>query len=217
MKKSTITLLITLIMMLSLNVHAENQQELKPQDKEIWKNNNQEKDSWMDYNLDTVKFVNLYNSAVGLAYSNMSGYGLTFSKRFLNDYAISITGIIFYDENMSWKDMTKTEITRNDKAILYDLGFEIQRDILVTNKTKIYALMGASYSSEENQSQYNKYVKDEYSVGLGFGFQWFWSKHIAADFHFGYKFHNSDVEDYNKPSTERKTDLGFGLGIMYLF
>lgn len=168
--------------------------------------------------LDTEKIVNLYDNGVGLGYSTMSGYGLTFLRRFFNDYSIMLSGMITYNEKMRWSDMSKTKIEQDEKNNLYDFGIEIQRDIIKTNKTKIYAMIGSYLSTEKNKGQYSyNDVKNIISIGAGFGFQWYMARNFAGYFHFGYKFENTDAEQNNQPSIERKTTVGIGFGAMFLY
>ena len=170
------------------------------------------------FEADTEKIVNLYDNGIGLGYSTMSGYGLTFLRRFFNDYSIMLSGMISYNEKMRWSDMSKTKIEQDEKNNLYDIGIEIQRDIIKTNKTKIYAMIGSYLSTEKNKGQYSyNDVKNIISIGAGFGFQWYMARNFAGYFHFGYKFENTNKEQNNQPSVERKTTVGIGFGVMFLY
>ncbi len=172
---------------------------------------------------DTVKYPNLYDNGIGLSYSTMSGYGLTFLRRFLDDYSFMFIGFITYEEYTRWKDLSKTTIESDDKNINYDFGIEFQRDIIKSNRTKIYSMIGASYTTETKKNQYsymsdfNDIDKKIFSIGLGFGLQWYMAKNFAGYFHFGYKFQNSEAIQDSSLSVERKTTLGIGFGVLWLY
>lgn len=166
---------------------------------------------------DTEKIVNLYDNGIGLSYSTMSGYGLTYLRRFLDNFSVLFSGFITYEEYMRWTDLRKTSIERDDKNIYFDFGAELQADIIKSNKTKIYAMVGASFTTENQKDRYNNDLKDIFSVGAGFGLQWYMARNFAGYFHFGYKFQNTDSETGNSPSIERKTTIGIGFGVLLLF
>ena len=167
---------------------------------------------------DTEKLSNLYNNGIGIRYSNISGYGLSYLRRFLDDYTVCINGAITYNEYEKWTDMSKTNVEEDTKNILYNFGIEFQRDLFVTTGTKIYGLIGMYYTDDDNKGQDNSgTVNKTFSIGVGFGFQWYMGKHVAGYFHFGYKFDNIDSEENNQPSLQRQTVVGFGLGMAILF
>ena len=166
---------------------------------------------------DTEKLVNLFDSEIGLRYSNISGFGLSFSEKIFTGYYVTFSGMISYDEHQAWSDMTKSTITEDTKNILYNFGLEFQRDLFIFRNTKVYALLGGYYYVEDNKDQFNSRVTNIFTVGIGVGFKWYMDKHFAGFFHFGYKFDNSNTEDNNQPSLERKTNVGIGAGISYIF
>jgi hypothetical protein len=166
---------------------------------------------------DTTRFVNLFENSVGVRYSNISGFGLTMTRRFFEDYTIRLSGMLQYNELIKWDDMTKTREIQNQKDILYDFGIELQRDIYTTNVTKVYAFLGGYLSDDKNKDTGNELFEKTLAAGVGFGFQWYVGKHFAFDFTIGYKFDNIDTEDNGKPSVERKTGVGVGIGAQYIF
>jgi hypothetical protein len=175
-----------------------------------------EQDPWNTYAPDTEKIVNLYNNEIGIRYSNISGFGLSIGRRIFDDYAICLSGLITYDEEMRWTDMTKTTLEKDHKKNLYDFGLELQRDVFTFRNTKVYYFIGGYYSMENNKDQTE--LKDEnFTVGTGFGLEWFMDRHIASYFHFGFKFDNENKEENGKPTTIKITTYGLGAGIILLF
>jgi len=181
-------------------------------------------DTELDYfEAKQANLVNLYNNSIGLSYSNVTGYGLNYSRRFLKDYSIGIAGILHYKEKMEWETMSKDVINLDEKDILYNFGIEIQRDIFTTNKTRMYVFLGGYLSTEESKNfskqsgnaggEDNKYNK---VVGLGFGLQYYLSKHFAFNFHFAYKYDQLDYEEIGSPGLDISTGVGYGIGASVL-
>jgi hypothetical protein len=206
MKKLFLILAAVLISSASMYAQETKPPEIKPQVQK-------DEDTFPP---DTEKLVNLYDNGVGLSYSTISGYGLTFLRRFFNDYSVCLSGMITYNEYMQWSDMSKTKVVQDSKNNLYDFGLEIQRDIISSTRTKIYVMIGGYFSTEKNKDQSNDKVENIISVGTGFGFELYLGRHFAGTFHFGYKFQNTDDQG-NTPSLRKETTVGVGFGALFLF
>ena len=89
--------------------------------------------------------------------------------------------------------------------------------MITTNNTKVYALAGGYYSTDDNGNTGSGVFESRYVIGIGFGFQWYFSKNFSGSIVAGYKFDNIDKEDNGKPSVERKTFIGAGIGLSYHF
>lgn len=172
---------------------------------------------YIDNYLGTAKLSNLYNNSVGVRYSNISGYGLCMSTKFLDFYTVNISGMIQYTEYIKWNDLNKTKEIENQKDILYDFGVELRRDLITTKGTNIYALIGAYTSDFKNKDINNEKYESKYVVGIGFGLQWFFHKQFAGDLSLGYKFDNTNTQEGGQPSVERKTGIGVGIGAIFFF
>lgn len=183
-----------------------------------------ESDDFDEYEIIEENFVNLFTNSVGVTYSNVSGYGLNYRVRFLDVYSIGISGMMHYKEKMKWETMSKEVVTLDEKDILYNFGIEIQRDIFTTNKTRLYVFLGGYLGTEKSNNfrgipgsegdEENKYYK---VVGLGFGLQYYFSKYLAGNFHFAYKYDQLDTETNGSPGTEKATGVGFGIGLSVFF
>jgi hypothetical protein len=167
------------------------------------------------YNYDTLKYANLYNFSCGLKYSSISGYGINLSARLSKIFTVGFCGFITYSEYIQWQDMTKTKEIENEKDILYDFGLELRGNIITTTKTNIFVLLGGYISDDKNKNSYSEIYNKNSTVGVGFGLDWFWSSHFAADFTFGYKFDYIDMQDDGSPSINKKTNIGLGIGFSY--
>ncbi len=161
--------------------------------------------------------VNLYDNSAGLVLSSLSGSGICYTRRFFDSYAVSISTFLTYDENTRWKDMSKSAIESEHNNTFFDVGVEIQRDIIVLSETKIYVLVGGYYYSDKNVSGGVRNIEKNYTVGLGFGLQWALFKQGAGYVHFGYKFDKSDLIEGNQPSVSKETNVGLGIGVAFFF
>lgn len=162
--------------------------------------------------------VNLYDNSIGLRYSNISGYGLNYGLRIFDSYSVIVSGMILYNENTVWEDMTKANVIKDQKDILYNFGIELQRDMFYTNNTRVYALIGANYSKDDNSELLSGTEISRYAVGLGFGLEWFLHERVSLNISAGYKFDSIDkIENKVQPSIERKTGLGIGGGVTFQF
>ncbi|MCX6152799.1 MAG: hypothetical protein NT007_01430 [Candidatus Kapabacteria bacterium] len=170
---------------------------------------------------DSVKYVNCFDNSISGCYSNISGYGLSYTRRFLNSYAITFTGLSIYNESKKWEDMTKAKLTENTTNILYNFGIEIQRDIFTTNATKVFGMIGGYYSKVNDEDLKNGNDETIYAVGAGFGFQLYLSKYVSAYASIGYKLDHSDkittTNGKDSPALRNQTMVGFGTGLSFSF
>lgn len=159
----------------------------------------------------------LYDNSIGLKYSNFSGYGLNYNRRFLGDYAVSLSGMAQYYEYQQWEDMSKSKLTSDKKDINLNFGIEFQRDLIISRNTRVYALLGAGYLKTDNRdisSGTNTYT---YSAGLGFGLDWFVHERISGFFSLAYKYDNIIREAKSFPDEEQRTTIGVGVGLLFHF
>jgi hypothetical protein len=161
--------------------------------------------------------VNQFDNSVGLRYSNISGYGLNYTRRIFDYYSICFSGIIHYYEYMQWEDLSKAKTTKDRKDKLYNIGVELQRDMLATNNSRIFALIGGYYATDDNRDTGDGVFESRYVIGIGFGLQWYFHKNISGNINVGYKFDNIDKEDNGSPSVEKKTAIGAGVGLSFHF
>jgi hypothetical protein len=171
----------------------------------------------VNYFKSNEKISCLYDNSVGVRFSNFSGYGLNYTRRFLGSYAISLSGMAQYYEYQQWKDMSKAELTEDEKDIHVNYGIELQRDLIISQNTRIYALLGAGYLKIDNrdiEGGKNTYTQ---TAGLGFGLDWFVHERISGFFSLAYIYQNVKREAKTFPDEEKKTTIGVGVGLSFHF
>jgi hypothetical protein len=164
-----------------------------------------------------VKISCLYQNSVGLRYSNFSGYGLNYNRRFLGDFAVSLSGMAQYYEHQQWEDMSKSKVTSDKKDINLNFGIEFQRDLIISRNTRVYALLGGGYLKTDNRDMANGTNTYTYSAGLGFGLDWFLHERISGFFAIAYKYDNIIRESKSYPEEEKRTTIGVGVGLAFHF
>ena len=165
--------------------------------------------------------VNLYDNLVGVRYSNISGFGLSYARRFMGNYELMFTGLVHIRQSIRWQDMQKLIITSETKDVLFDFGIELKRDFISTSSTCVYGLIGAYYSDDDELnsgiSYSNEIYKKNYSFGIGLGLRVFLDKRFSANFNFGYKYDYIDILEDNAPGTDKGTYVGLGAGLDFGF
>ncbi|MBX3043063.1 MAG: hypothetical protein KIT33_02335 [Candidatus Kapabacteria bacterium] len=163
------------------------------------------------------KMSNLFDNSVGVSYSNFSGYGISFSRRFAKDYTVRITGIGTYYEVQEWKSLSKEDLTVDKKDISMNVGAEFQRDLIVSTNTRVYTMLGCSYFNIDNRNLSSGNLTIQYSAGFGFGFDLFIHENFSGFLALAYKYDYINEEISQRPKLTKKTDIGFGLGISFYF
>jgi len=170
-----------------------------------------------------------FKNSVGIRFSNITGYGISFSKRIFDNYTIKAGGIVFYDEYVKGH---KDSLIQDSKKIVYDYGFELQRDIYKTESSRVYALGGMYFSKEQDKDQqrilnyitsekelvtYTDVDFDRVAGGLGIGIEFTMHKRFGINVDFGYKFEHSNGKESGIPVEENTTTVGLGIGLSYLY
>jgi hypothetical protein len=163
--------------------------------------------------------INFLNNSIGVRFSNMTGYGLSYSRKFAGNYTFMASGIVFYDEYVKGE---KDSIIQDTKNIIYDYGFELQRDFFKSETTRVYMLGGLFFSNEENKDEWDGQVsidekREIIGCGLGLGVEFLIKSRFALNVDFGYKFESEDGKENGIPYESRKTLLGLGLGLSYKY
>ena len=107
-----------------------------------------------------VNNVNIYDNALGLRYSQISGKGISYTRNIGSFLASVLTGMIQHNEKIQWKDMTKTEKTYESSDILYNYGIELSYDMFTTNTSKLCAILGLSKGKDSNNSNNVKNIEE---------------------------------------------------------
>lgn len=163
------------------------------------------------------KISNLFDNSVGVRFTNFSGYGISYTRKFATDYTVAIVGLARYYEEKQWKNLSKENLMRDNKDISMNFGVEFQRDLFVSTNTRIYALIGGSYTNMDTRNLESGDFELQYSIGFGFGLDWFIHENVSGFFTLAYKYDNINIEEYNVPKLIKKTDIGFGLGMNFHF
>lgn len=163
------------------------------------------------------KLTNVNPNSIYLKYSTISGQGIGIARYFYG-FTVVFTGMIQYNENITWEDMSKTKVTYENSKINYNYGFELQYIIVETNTTNIFSFVGVNKGKETNKEfGLNNSNKSYYALGGGFGLQWFVHQSFNFELAFGYKYDDIETINNSSFSVERKTGIGAGFGIRYNF
>ena len=166
-----------------------------------------------------------FSNAIGFRYSDISGYGLSYQRFFLKDYAVKLSVFFYYYEFMRGDGPDYEEEEKNTR---YNLGIELQRTIIHHDNIRVFAFAGGFYDNQEEKEVENGLVSIDESTesvtgGLGCGIEYILQKHFILHLECGYKFKNEEGDEYNqeekvfKPTTLKETTLGFGIGASYSF
>ncbi len=163
-------------------------------------------------------------NSIGVKFSNISGYGLSFSKRLFDNYNVKFCGIVFYDEYVKG---FKDSLLEDSKNINYDYGIELQRDVFKSESTRVYALGGIFVSKSQDREKERSYTGlmitntdddfDKLTGGIGVGVEFVTKKKLAFNIDIGYRFEHSDGKESGIPVEENNTMVGLGIGISYLY
>ena len=159
-------------------------------------------------------------NSIGIRYSGISGYGLSMQRRIFDNYTFKFTGLIHYSEYVKGEP---GNILEDRKNILYDYGFELQRDIFKSDGMRASAIGGIYFSNQEKKDEENgvphgeNKTEDKIAGGIGVSLEFYVKDKISVNFDFGYIFVNTEGEEEDIPVKENKTQLGLGIGLSYLF
>lgn len=157
-----------------------------------------------------------YSNFIGTKASNISGYGIYYSKLISENNRLQAMGLIYYYE------YAKEEEKRT--IINYDIGLEIQRFIYNGEKMRSYILAGGYYyfdDDTETITNKTQVTNHSYNVGIGLGFEFYYKK-LVFNIDLGYKFFEDNLKTYvnniyQYPELKRTTKVGAGIGIGFMF
>jgi hypothetical protein len=155
-------------------------------------------------------------NTIGIKYSNISGYGIYYNREITENFKLQIMGLVYYLYGL--KDNIE------HKNLNYDIGLEIQRNILKGQSTRLYFLVGAYYYLDDDKYEGNGTkdykINHSYNVGVGFAGEYYYHRFIIS-LDVGYKFFEDrweithDAQQY--PEIKRVTKRGLGIGIGFMF
>lgn len=157
-----------------------------------------------------------YSNFIGTKASNISGYGIYYSKLLSQNYRLQAMGLIYYYQYS--KEAEERTI------IDYDIGLEIQRFIYNGEKMRSYILAGGYYyfdDDTETDTEKTQITTHSYNVGVGLGFEFYYKK-LVFNIDLGYKFFEDNLKTYvndvyQYPELERTTKIGAGIGLGFMF
>lgn len=158
-----------------------------------------------------------YKNSAGLKASNISGYGLYYSRKLGQDFRLQLMGVAYYYER------TKSEDTRT--IINYDIGIELHRYVYKTGSTGVFWLAGGYYYNDDDTDDgpdlKTQSITNSYNIGTGLGVE-FYHGHFIYNFDIGYKFFEDDIDtfkngDFSYNELKRVTKIGAGIGTGFLF
>ena len=128
-----------------------------------------------------------FHHQIGLSVSTFAGSGLTYVHYFANKYAFRIAGFAFYksgDNQREWD---------------YDIGCEFQRNLIVTLRTRLFALVGLQRHYDFNREKFTNNFQPEprkffteqensqNAIGAGVGIEGYFLERIAVYLSIGEK------------------------------
>lgn len=161
-------------------------------------------------------FYQDYSNFIGTKASNLSGYGIYYSKCISENYRLQGMGIVYYYE-LSKENEKRTIIN-------YDIGLELQRFIYDGKNMRTYILAGGYYyfdDDTETKADKTQVINHSYNIGVGLGFEFYYKK-LVFNIDLGYKFFEDNLKtyingDYQYPTLERTTKVGAGIGVGFMF
>jgi hypothetical protein len=106
---------------------------------------------------DTLCEMNIGNTiyGLGLNFSPVSGYGVAAKAHFASRFSLMATGYV----------------TKTSGETFYNYGLELQYDLLVRDRARLFLLAGASHYYDENLDFTNGPQNSTDHLGVGFGFE----------------------------------------------
>ncbi|MCK4981053.1 MAG: hypothetical protein KAS62_11705 [Candidatus Delongbacteria bacterium] len=156
------------------------------------------------------------NNFIGFKASNISGYGLYYSKTLTEYYRLQGMGIAYYYK--------RSKGSESRVIINYDIGLEIQRFVYIGEIMRAYILAGGYYYFDDDTEKLlveTQVINHSYNIGIGLGFE-FYYKRLVFNIDLGYKFFEDNLktyidDEYQYPELERTTKVGAGLGMGFMF
>ncbi len=173
--------------------------------------------------VEDTKFLN----AVGMRYSNFSGYGPYYERYFLEHYSVKLTGLLYYYEYVNGEE---PNVLQDDKNIFYTAGIQLKRDLFEINNFSAYALIGASYLNDHDKEENIENVEESRDTkttkwigGIGIGVTAVFKERFVIELEAGYKLINKiatsgdDPVEFNSSNDFSKSQFGIGIGAGFIF
>jgi len=152
---------------------------------------------------------------IGVSYSGISAYGLTYQANINDLFRLSITTFVSLDSYYS------------DNYVDYNYGFQLQKTIAGDNTSYAYVFAGGGISNYNFTDSDNIYLRTEIAstYGLGLGGSVRFLSNFSLDLELGYGYCNTETiflesNPFNPSNIyDPRIRIGttFGVGIYYLF
>jgi hypothetical protein len=173
------------------------------------------------------------SSEIGIRYSNLTGYGVSYQKRFFDHNYIRLTGWFKYYEYLKGEEKDPIELEKNNN---YNIGIDYQRNIIEEERYRVFFFMGGGYAVVEKIKEHQRdslrnpsnLENSLITAGIGGGIEYRIAKNLSADLGISYKFdydltkdvHYKDAitnEDKYADELRKETGLGINVGLNVLF
>ena len=166
---------------------------------------------------------------LGIRFSNLTGYGVSYQYNFLNQYYARATAWFKYYEYIKG-DASDPVRKKSDKN--YNFGLDLQRNIIDESKYRVFGFIGGGYAVREKiitrkgelTPNLDNLDQQLITAGIGGGIEFYFTKHISADLGVSYKFNYLLKKDVYTPAelrsydeTTKETALGVNLGMNLAF
>jgi len=159
---------------------------------------------------------NEFKNFAGIKASNISGYGIYYSRNISENYRLQGMGLVYYYQYEK-EDEKQTVFN-------YDIGLELQRTLHRSDNFLAYILFGSYYYYDDDTQTdlvETETVNDSFNIGIGLGFE-FEYKRMVFNLDVGYKYFADDIDtftdgDFSYNEIKRVTKIGAGVGIGFMF
>ncbi|MGA2297827.1 MAG: hypothetical protein ABSG15_09805 [FCB group bacterium] len=157
-----------------------------------------------------------YNNSFGIKYTNISGYGIYYDRAVSDYLNLQVMGLFYYLYGV------KDNVTH--KNYNYDIGLEIQENLIQGESGRVYFLEGGYYYLDDDRydgkDSKNYIIDHSFNVGVGMSGQYYYKRFLLS-LDIGYKFYEDRLETTNNtqhyPEIKRLMKLGLGIGIGFMF
>ena len=150
----------------------------------------------------------LLNNRVGVTYSMLSGYGLTYLRQLDDKFSIK-------EQLFSFGKYNSDPEEYYNNYLVISVGTELQYNLVAYNTNRVYGLVGVNYYFKYDD--YTSYVlnENEYNLGLGIGFETFFFSNITLAIDGGYfgRLNYSNTDYIVGELLDKSSSIVFGLGV----
>jgi len=160
-----------------------------------------------------------HNHRLGVNYSQVSAFGLSYQYYLSNAWRINFSGYLFNSE-------TKGDLDFDDRnRFNFALGTQLNWIFFDSRIGNLYALAGAGFGSQNDSYttgqqfyQYQDRDVSSFRAGLGIGSGLYINEALMLDLEVGYGYFSvSETFDNSDPKTRYKITFALGIGLHFCF